>query len=54
MLEPLKNAWLSGLAGLALNLLDQNRKGQNKCTVTNRDGVGTVLIVHCYHLICIH
>ena len=54
MLEHLKNAWQSGLGGLALNLLDKNRKSQNKCSVSNRDGVRTVLIVHCHHLICIH
>ena len=41
MLQHSKNAWLSGLAGYALNLLDTNCKNQNKCTVSNRDGVGT-------------
>ena len=39
MVEHSKNAWLSGLAGLALNLLDKNHKSQNKSTVSNRDGV---------------
>ena len=53
MLEHSKNAWLSGLVGLALNILDKNRS-QNKCNVSYRDGVGTVLIVHCHHLILIH
>ena len=36
-LEYSKNAWLSGLAGLAM---DKNHKSQNKCTVSNCDGAG--------------